>query len=117
MFYWSFPRGVKWLIITNVAVYLIYFFGSFFGGDEIFAQPETGSTVLFTAQSGSRSLICSCTALGGPGHILFNMLALWMFGAPIEETWGTKRFLQYYFLCGIGAGCASCWPTCCWGTR
>ena len=32
------------------------------------------------------------------------MLALWMFGAPIEDTWGTKRFLQYYFLCGIGAG-------------
>ena len=32
------------------------------------------------------------------------MLTLWMFGAPIEETWGTQRFLQYYFLCGIGAG-------------
>ena len=37
-------------------------------------------------------------------HILFNMLMLWMFGAPIEETWGTRRFLQYYFVCGIGAG-------------
>ena len=43
-------------------------------------------------------------SLGSPGHILFNMLGLWMFGAPIEETWGTKRFIQYYFLCGIGAG-------------
>jgi membrane associated rhomboid family serine protease len=32
------------------------------------------------------------------------MLALWMFGADLERTWGTKRFLQYYFLCGIGAG-------------
>jgi membrane associated rhomboid family serine protease len=32
------------------------------------------------------------------------MLALWMFGAPIEQTWGTRRFLQYYFLCGVGAG-------------
>jgi membrane associated rhomboid family serine protease len=32
------------------------------------------------------------------------MLTLWMFGAPIEETWGTRRFLQYYFVCGIGAG-------------
>ncbi len=37
-------------------------------------------------------------------HILFNMLMLWMFGAPVEQTWGTKRFLQYYFLCGVGAG-------------
>jgi membrane associated rhomboid family serine protease len=42
--------------------------------------------------------------LGSIWHILFNMLTLWMFGAPIEETWGTRRFLQYYFVCGIGAG-------------
>jgi membrane associated rhomboid family serine protease len=35
---------------------------------------------------------------------VFNMLALWMFGTPIEETWGTRRFLQYYFVCGVGAG-------------
>ncbi len=32
------------------------------------------------------------------------MLTLWMFGAPIEETWGTRRFLTYYFVCGVGAG-------------
>jgi membrane associated rhomboid family serine protease len=37
-------------------------------------------------------------------HILLNMLVLWMFGTPVEETWGTRRFLQYYFLCGVGAG-------------
>ncbi len=37
-------------------------------------------------------------------HIFFNMLALLMFGAPLEYTWGTKRFLQYYFVCVIGAG-------------
>ena len=41
---------------------------------------------------------------GGISHLLFNMLALWMFGVPLEQTWGTKRFLNYYFLCGIGAG-------------
>jgi membrane associated rhomboid family serine protease len=37
-------------------------------------------------------------------HILFNMLALWMFGMTLEQDWGTRRFLKYYFLCGIGAG-------------
>jgi membrane associated rhomboid family serine protease len=37
-------------------------------------------------------------------HVLFNMLTLWMFGKDLENTWGTRRFLQYYFLCGIGAG-------------
>lgn len=36
-------------------------------------------------------------------HIFFNMFALWMFGASVENYWGTKRFLIYYFITGIGA--------------
>lgn len=36
-------------------------------------------------------------------HILFNMFALWMFGSTLENLWGPKRFLIFYFLCGIGA--------------
>jgi len=41
---------------------------------------------------------------GGLFHILFNMLALWMFGAELERTWGTRYFLRFYFVTGIGAG-------------
>ena len=41
---------------------------------------------------------------GGFWHLAFNMLALWMFGSMMERTWGTRRFLKYYFLTGIGAG-------------
>jgi membrane associated rhomboid family serine protease len=41
---------------------------------------------------------------GGFFHILLNMLALWMFGSELEHLWGSKRFLQYYFITGIGAG-------------
>ena len=37
-------------------------------------------------------------------HLLFNMLALVMFGAPLEYTWGNRRFATYYFTCVIGAG-------------
>ena len=37
-------------------------------------------------------------------HIFFNMFALWIFGAALENTLGQKRFLIYYFVCGIGAG-------------
>jgi len=32
------------------------------------------------------------------------MLSLWMFGTPLERDWGTRQFLKYYFICGIGAG-------------
>ncbi|MCB0473086.1 MAG: rhomboid family intramembrane serine protease, partial [Flavobacteriaceae bacterium] len=37
-------------------------------------------------------------------HILFNMLALWMFGSPLEQLWGRNKFLFFYFSAGIGAG-------------
>jgi membrane associated rhomboid family serine protease len=40
---------------------------------------------------------------GGFSHILFNMFALWMFGNVLENYWGSKRFLIYYFVTGIGA--------------
>jgi membrane associated rhomboid family serine protease len=41
---------------------------------------------------------------GGIGHILFNMLGLWMFGADIENTWGSRQFTKFFFFCGIGSG-------------
>jgi membrane associated rhomboid family serine protease len=41
---------------------------------------------------------------GGFEHIFFNMFALYMFGGVLENLWGTKRFLFYYLLTGVGAG-------------
>jgi membrane associated rhomboid family serine protease len=40
----------------------------------------------------------------GVMHLLFNMLALWMFGVDLERRWGRTAFLRYYFVCGVGAG-------------
>ncbi len=40
LFNWSFPTGVKWLVISNVAVYVIYFFGSYVRGEPIFGSLE-----------------------------------------------------------------------------
>jgi len=39
----------------------------------------------------------------GMGHILINMLSLWMFGTELERTWGTRFFMKYYFVTGVGA--------------
>ena len=41
---------------------------------------------------------------GGLSHIFFNMFALWMFGVQIENTWGSRRFGVFYFVCVVGAG-------------
>jgi membrane associated rhomboid family serine protease len=40
---------------------------------------------------------------GGIFHIVFNMLALWMFGTELERMWGTRYFLKFYLVTGIGA--------------
>jgi membrane associated rhomboid family serine protease len=41
---------------------------------------------------------------GGLFHLLFNMLALWMFGCDLERRWGTLFFLKYYFVSVLGGG-------------
>ncbi len=49
---------------------------------------------------------------GGFGHLFFNMFALWMFGRTLEYELGSKRFLIFYMVCGIGAGLIQllvCW--------
>jgi len=89
--------AIKALIIANVAVFFAQFFIASltrFGGLQPYHvvrgwiwQP---ATYMFLH--------------GGLGHILFNMLALWMFGTELERTWGTKYFLKFYFVTGIGAG-------------
>ena len=40
---------------------------------------------------------------GDIGHIFFNMLGLYMFGTPIEQMWGRKKFIFFYLSTGIGA--------------
>ena len=40
---------------------------------------------------------------GGVFHILFNMLALWMFGVELERMWGSRFFTKFYFVSGVGA--------------
>ena len=51
-------------------------------------------------------LVTHMFAHGGFFHILFNMYALWMFGSVLERVWGPKRFLIFYFVCGLAAAVA-----------
>jgi membrane associated rhomboid family serine protease len=41
---------------------------------------------------------------GSFAHILFNMYGLWAFGTPLEQMWGKKKFIFFYFSAGLGAG-------------
>jgi len=98
----SFPPGVKWLIVANVAVYIFnfFFFDSALHGF-LLSLDLMPSAVVYRGAIWQLATYMFMHA--GVLHILFNMLALWMFGAAIEETWGTRRFLRFYFICGVGA--------------
>jgi len=105
LFSHSLTPGVRWLIIVNVAVYilLLSFVDSMLAG-----RPILLSFNLMPYDVLRRGelwqLVTYMFLHASIGHILFNMLALWMFGSAIEQTWGTRRFLEFYFICGIGAG-------------
>lgn len=93
----KFLNAVVVLILMNA---VIYFAASLEGGQIL------NELALYFPENESFSLWQGVTHLfmhGGIFHLLLNMLALWMFGAPLERIWGTKRFLIFYFIAGIGA--------------
>jgi membrane associated rhomboid family serine protease len=98
-----FPPGVKWLLIINTAVFVFEYFAAVFFGVDPFRM--LGLVPAFVIGYGMIwQLVTYMFLHGGVWHILINMLMLWMFGLDLERDWGTRRFLKYYFLCGIGAG-------------
>ena len=69
----------------------------------------TSRLALYSIDTGLFSpyqLVTHMFAHAGFFHILFNMYALWLFGAAMEKLWGTKKFLIFYFACGFAAGLA-----------
>ena len=44
---------------------------------------------------------------GGFGHLFWNMFSLWMFGCELERHWGSREFLKFFLITGMGAGVLS----------
>lgn len=98
-----FPVGLKWLLIVNIGIFVLNFILQASRVADVFQN-----LALVPAQVVRSFAIWQLVTYmflhGGMFHILWNMLALWMFGAEMERMWGTKRFLRFYFICGISAG-------------
>jgi membrane associated rhomboid family serine protease len=94
---------VKWLLIANVSIFLVMFFAGLFGADlravTIHLELQPASVVIGAIWQ----LITYGFLHGGVQHIFWNALSLWMFGMMLERAWGTRRFLEFYFTCLIGA--------------
>ncbi len=98
--------AVKWLIGINTIIFLFtYFLPLFFPPGIDFIVKWFGLTPsIIIYKLAIWQLITYLFLHAGIFHILFNMLILWMFGGPLENQWGSRKFLFYYFLTGIGAG-------------
>lgn len=97
---------VKNLLLANVAVFIV----------TAFVAPQNMRVLeivlmgkLYPVSSGLFRIWQPITHMfmhDGFGHIFFNMFGLWMFGSFLENIWGSKRFLQFYVICGLAAAAA-----------
>ena len=97
----STPPVVKNLIIINALVFLAQAFLPNGLGDVL-----TAKLALYFWESDNFRLYQLVTHMflhANFTHLFFNMFALWMFGRTLEYDMGSKRFLQYYLITGIGA--------------
>lgn len=96
------PTIVKHLLIINVLMYFAYYV--------LLKQGIINLNYYLGIWSLSTGLFRIWQPLtymfmhGSFDHLFFNMFSLWMFGSALENFWGSKRFLFYYLVCGIGAG-------------
>ena len=96
------PTVVKHLLIINVLMYFAYYV--------LLKQGIINLNYYLGIWSLSTGLFRIWQPLtymfmhGSFDHLFFNMFSLWMFGSALENYWGSKRFLFYYLVCGIGAG-------------
>lgn len=101
----SVGQGVKWLLISNVALFILGYFLIRVDAYQILMPfglvPRSVLQSFAVWQPFTYLFLHDPT---GFGHILVNMLVLYMFGSTLESVWGTQRFLRFYFICGIGAG-------------
>ena len=95
------PPVTRGLLIANVAVFLLQW---------ALGEAATAPFMLWPlGDAGAMSflawqLLSYGFMHGGFFHLFFNMLVLFMFGAPLEHVWGPRRFLQFYLACIVGAG-------------
>jgi membrane associated rhomboid family serine protease len=104
-----FTRTVKLLIVINVVVFLLTLLMGAAGQKAgVLAFNATFALYPVDVIHGHVWQLVTYSFLHANFfHILFNMLALWMFGANLDNFWGRRQFLEFYFFCVIGAAICS----------
>ncbi len=93
------PPVTQALLLINVAAFCLQFFvGVWF--TQLLALWPLGNGFL------PWQVVTYAFLHGSIGHLFFNMLGLWMFGAELERVWGTKRFIHFYAASVLAAAAA-----------
>lgn len=93
----SITDGVKQLIIVNIILFVAAnFFNEYLQKYMMLYFPVNDHFGLW-------QFVTHMFMHGSFGHILFNMYGLWAFGSILENIWGTRKFVFFYFSAGLGA--------------
>ena len=107
-FHVTWTRTVKWLMGINVGVFVLQMLmaraAQFWLIDLLVMNPRE----VFAFPPHVWQLVTYMFLHGGTWHLLTNMLGLFFFGGDVERALGTKRFLRFYFGCGIAGALLSC---------
>jgi membrane associated rhomboid family serine protease len=98
----GFPPVVKNILIINVLVFIAQL--TFKNNPDIRIENMFALHDVHSIYFKPHQLLTYMFLHGGYDHIFFNMFAVWMFGRTLENVWGSKRFLIFYLVTGIGAG-------------
>jgi membrane associated rhomboid family serine protease len=98
-----FPPTIKWLLIINAAMYFVPQM-VFVNNLDTFHRILGLVPALVWGKGFIWQLVSYMFLHGSFWHLVMNMFILWMFGAELERTWGSREFTKFYFVAGIGAG-------------
>ena len=90
------PKAVKHIIIINLLMLVLTYLNN-----PLMSKWFALNPVTFLWKPWQ--LVTYMFMHGGFGHLFFNMYTLFIFGSVLENVWGTKKFLTFYFVTGIGA--------------
>jgi membrane associated rhomboid family serine protease len=90
--------AVMWLILANIAAFVIRLVGNPVVDAHFGLAPQ-----LVLERGWIWQPVTYLFLHADFFHILFNMLGIWMFGVELERMWGTRNFLRYYAITGVGA--------------
>ena len=90
------PKAVKHIILINVLMLVLTYLN-----DPLMSKWFALNPISFIWKPWQ--LVTYMFMHGGIGHLFFNMYTLLIFGSVLENIWGTKKFLTFYFVTGIGA--------------